>query len=200
MAAPRIHPSSVVHEKAQIGDDTQIWLFCQIRENTRIGTGCVFGKNIYVDPDVVIGNNVKIQNNVSIYVGVTLEDGVFAGPHVCFTNDKVPRAVNPDLSLKGTDDWKVTPTLVKRGAALGANSTIVCGVTVGAWAMVGSGAVVTRDVPDHALVLGNPARFVGWVCSCGERVTLDAQTKRGACSCGRTLAEREGRVGHPEHP
>jgi len=191
MAAPRIHPTSVVADSAQIGDDTQVWLYCQIRDNAKLGTGCILGKGVYVDNDVVIGDNVKIQNNVSVYVGVTLEDGVFAGPHVCFTNDKVPRAVNPDMSRKGAHDWKVTPTLVKRGAALGANSTIVCGVTVGAWAMVGSGAVVTKDVPDHALVLGNPARVVGWVCACGERVAVDARTNEGKCECGRVLVKSE---------
>jgi acetyltransferase-like isoleucine patch superfamily enzyme len=189
MAAPRIHPTAVVSDKATIGDDTQVWLHCQIRDNAKIGRGCVFGKNVYVDYDVVIGDGVKVQNNVSIYVGVTLEDGVFAGPHVCFTDDRVPRAVNPDLSPKGLSDWTITKTLVKRGAALGANSTIVCGVTVGAWAMVGSGAVVTKDVPDHALVLGNPARIVGWVCACGERVKIDPEAHRGTCKCGRTLVE-----------
>jgi acetyltransferase-like isoleucine patch superfamily enzyme len=187
--APRIHPTAVVADSAQIGEDTQVWLHCQIRDNARIGKGCVFGKNVYVDYDVVIGNNVKVQNNVSIYVGVTLEDGVFAGPHVCFTNDKVPRAVNPDLSPKGLSDWTITKTLVKKGAALGANSTIVCGVTVGEWAMVGSGAVVTKDVPDHALVLGNPARIAGWVCSCGERVRVDEARGEGTCKCGRKLVK-----------
>ncbi len=187
MAAPRIHPTAVVSEKATLGDDTQVWLHCQIRDNAKIGRGCVFGKNVYVDYDVVIGDNVKIQNNVSVYVGVTLEDGVFAGPHVCFTNDKVPRAVNPDGSPKGLADWTITKTLVKKGAALGANSTIVCGVTIGEWAMVGSGAVVTKDVPPHALVLGNPARIVGWVCACGERVTIDPKTNAGTCKCGRDV-------------
>jgi len=191
-AAPRIHPTSHVSDKAQIGEGTQIWLFCQVRDGAKIGKNCVLGKNVYVDGDVVIGDGVKLQNNVSVFVGVTLEDGVFAGPHVCFTNDKVPRAVNPDLSPKGVHDWKVTPTLVKKGAALGANSTIVCGVTVGAWAMVGSGAVVTKDVPDHALVLGNPARVVGWVCSCGERVEIDATEQKGTCAkCSRTLVKGE---------
>ena len=190
----RIHPTSEVSASATIGDGTQIWLFCQVRDNARIGKGCIFGKGVYVDNDVVIGDNVKLQNNVSVYVGVTLEDGVFAGPHVCFTNDKIPRAVNADLTPKGVHDWKVTPTRVKTGAALGANSTIVCGVTVGAWAMVGSGSVVTKDVPDHALVLGNPARFVAWVCSCGERVKLDETSGKGTCTCGRTLVKTEGRV------
>lgn len=192
----RVHPSSAVSDKADIGDGTQIWMFCQIRENVRIGDGCIFGKGVYVDPDVTIGNHCKLQNNVSVYTGVTLEDGVFAGPHVCFTNDKIPRAVNPDLSLKSADDWEITKTLVKKGAGLGANSTIVCGVTVGAWAMVGSGSVVTKDVPDHALVVGNPARIVGWVCSCGRRVKLDEASGRGTCSCGRTLVKKNGVVAH----
>ena len=192
--AARIHPTSDVSPKATIGDGTQIWLFCQIRENAKVGKGCIFGKGVYVDNDVVIGDNVKIQNNVSIYVGVTIDDGVFVGPHVCFTNDKVPRAVNPDMTTKGVHDWKVTPTRVKSGAALGANATIVCGVTIGSWAMVGSGAVVTKDVPDHALVLGNPARFVAWVCSCGERVKIDEASGKGTCICGRSLVKSEGGV------
>jgi acetyltransferase-like isoleucine patch superfamily enzyme len=187
--AARVHPSSVVADTAVLGDRTQVWLFCQIRENVRIGQGCVLGKGIYVDAGVVIGDNVKIQNNASIFTGVTIEDGVFVGPHVCFTNDKIPRAVNPDMSLKSADDWHVTPTLVKAGAALGANSTIVCGITVGRWAMVASGSVVTKDVPDHALVMGNPARIVAWVCACGQRVRIDERERRGSCGCGRVLVK-----------
>jgi acetyltransferase-like isoleucine patch superfamily enzyme len=193
-SAVRIHPTSDVSPKAEIGEGTQIWLFCQVRENAKIGKGCIFGKGVYVDSDVVIGNNVKIQNNVSLFVGVTVEDGVFIGPHVCFTNDKVPRAVNADMTLKSAHDRKVTPTRVKSGAALGANATIVCGITIGRWAMVGSGAVVTKDVPDHALVLGNPARFAGWVCACGERVSIDEGSGKGTCKCGRVLVKSEGGV------
>lgn len=187
--ATRVHSSSAVAESAQLGDGTQIWMFCQVRENVKIGKGCIFGKGVYVDSDVTIGDNVKIQNNASIYVGVTIEDGVFVGPHVCFTNDKVPRAVNPDMSLKSADDWHVTKTLVKAGAALGANSTIVCGVTIGKWAMVASGSVVTKNVPDHALVMGNPARIFAWVCACGKRVQIDDSERRGECSCGRVLVK-----------
>jgi UDP-2-acetamido-3-amino-2,3-dideoxy-glucuronate N-acetyltransferase len=190
--AARVHPTTVVADSAQIGDGTQIWLFCQIRERARIGKGCVFGKGVYVDYDVVIGDNVKVQNNASIFTGVTIEDGVFVGPHVCFTNDKLPRAVNPDMSLKGLDDWVITKTLVKAGAALGANATILCGVTIGRWAMVAAGSVVTKDVPDHALVVGNPAKVVGWVCACGERVGIEessAAEGRGTCTCGRVLVQ-----------
>ncbi len=185
----RIHPTSDVSPKATIGEKTQIWLFCQIRDGAKIGASCIFGKGVYVDNDVVIGNNVKIQNNVSVFVGVTIEDGVFVGPHVCFTNDKIPRAVNPDMSLKSAHDWKVTPTLVRAGAALGANSTIVCGITIGKWAIVAAGSVVTKNVPDHALVVGNPARFVSWVCSCGERVKIDENSHKGTCQCGRSLVK-----------
>ncbi len=185
--ATRVHSSSFVADSAQIGDGTQIWLYCQVRENVKIGTGCIFGKGVYVDSDVTIGNNVKIQNNVSVFAGVEIEDGVFVGPHVCFTNDKVPRAVNPDMSIKAADDWHITKTLVKAGAALGANSTIVCGVTIGKWAMVASGSVVTKNVPDHALVMGNPARIFAWVCACGKRVQIDDSLRRGYCVCGRKL-------------
>lgn len=186
--AVRIHPSSNVSDKATIGDGSQIWLFCQIRDNAQLGKNCILGKGVYVDNDVCIGSNVKIQNNVSVFVGVTIEDGVFVGPHVCFTNDKLPRAVNPDMSLKSAHDWKVTPTLVKAGAAIGANATIVCGVTVGRWSMVAAGSVVSRDVPAHALVRGNPARVVGWVCACGQRVDFD-EAGRGACACGQELTK-----------
>ena len=152
----------------------------------------MLGKNVYVDSDVVIGKNCKIQNNVSLFHGVTLGDGVFCGPHVCFTNDKIPRAVNPDMSAKGADDWIVTPTKIEDGATLGANSTIVCGITIGTWGMVAAGSVVTKDVPAHALVMGNPARFVAWVCSCGNRVNLEGG--RGTCTCGRILVRTGDRV------
>lgn len=165
--AVRIHPSAEVADSAVIGEGTAIWHLCQIRQNVKIGQSCILGRGVFVDMDVEIGNNVKIQNYVSVYHGVTLEDGVFVGPHVCFTNDLRPRAINPDGSLKSADDWVVSKTRVKKGAALGANSTIRCGVTIGEWALVGSGSVVTRDIPNYGMAYGNPARLHGFVCPCG---------------------------------
>ena len=191
----RIHPTADVAPSAEIGPGTSIWNQAQVRERARIGPGCVIGKNVYVDLDVVIGANVKIQNNVSVYHGVSVEDGVFIGPHVCFTNDRVPRAINPDGTLKGDEDWEVTPILVRRGAAIGANSTLLPGVTVGRWAMVGAGSVVTRNVGDYELVAGNPARHMGSVCSCGEHLPdqADGTAFRGDCpSCGRPFPPSEG--------
>ncbi len=166
----RIHPTAEVAESAQIGAGTAIWHQCQIRPDAQIGQNCIFGKGVYVDFEVKIGDNVKVQNYVSIYHGVEIEDGVFIGPHVCFTNDNLPRAINTDGSLKAADDWVLGRILIKRGAALGANSTILPKVVIGQWAMVGAGSVVTKDVPDYGLVLGNPARLVGFVCPCGHRL------------------------------
>jgi acetyltransferase-like isoleucine patch superfamily enzyme len=170
----RIHPTADVSEQARIGDGTSIWHQAQVRENTSIGVDCIIGKGVYVDTGVTIGDHVKIQNYVSVYHGVTLEEGVFIGPHVCFTNDLWPRAINPDGSLKLADDWILSKTLVRKGAALGANSTIRCGITIGMWAMVGAGSVVTRSIPDYGLVWGNPARIHGFVCPCGERLEQKA--------------------------
>jgi UDP-2-acetamido-3-amino-2,3-dideoxy-glucuronate N-acetyltransferase len=173
--AIRIHPTAEVSQAALIGDGTSIWHQCQIREDARIGARCILGRGVYIDAGVTIGNNVKIQNYVSIYHGVTIEDGVFIGPHVCFTNDLRPRAINSDGSLKAADDWVLSLTLIKYGASLGANSTIRCGVTIGEWAMVGSGSVVTKDVPAYGLVVGNPAKLRGYICHCGEKL-LPKQT------------------------
>jgi acetyltransferase-like isoleucine patch superfamily enzyme len=169
----RIHPTAEVSEKARIGEGTSIWHQAQVREEASIGINCIISKGVYIDAGVTIGDNVKIQNYVSVYHGVTIEDGVFVGPHVCFTNDLRPRAINPDGSLKSADDWVLSQTLVRRGAALGANSTIRCGITVGEWAMVGAGSVVTRDVPAYGLVWGNPTKLHGFVCSCGERLDVN---------------------------
>ncbi len=184
----RIHPTAEVAPDAVVGPRTSIWNQAQIRGGARIGADCIIGKNVYVDVGVVVGDRVKVQNNASLYRGLTVEDGVFIGPHVCFTNDRVPRAVNPDGSLKTDADWEVSPIRVRHGAAIGASSTILPGVTVGRWAMVGSGSVVTRDVADHELVVGNPARRIGSACVCGQplRDGPDGEPFQGDCpGCGR---------------
>jgi acetyltransferase-like isoleucine patch superfamily enzyme len=188
MRPVRIHPTAEVSPDATIGPGTSIWNQSQVRERARVGSDCVIGKNVYVDFDVVIGDNVKIQNNVSVFHGVSIEDGVFIGPHVCFTNDVTPRAVNLDGTPKTDDDWQVSPILVRHGAAVGANSTILPGVTIGRWAMIGAGSVVTRDVADHELVVGNPARRLGSACACGQplRDEADGTAFAGTCPrCGR---------------
>ena len=174
-----IHPSAEVEADVTIGENSKVWHLCHIRRGAHIGSDCVIGRGVFVDAGVKIGSRVKIQNYVSVFHGVTIEDGVFVGPHVCFTNDMFPRAVNPDMSLKAADDWVLSETVVKAGAALGANSTIVCGITIGNWAMVGSGSVVTKDVPDHALVVGNPARVIGYVTASGKRVATQEEARNG---------------------
>jgi len=165
-----VYPTADVSPLATIGEGTCIWHEAQIRERARIGRECVIGKGVYIDTAVVIGERVKIQNYVSIYHGVEIEDGVFCGPQCVFTNDRLPRAVDPAGTLKTSDDWQVTRTVVRAGASIGANATVVCGVTIGRWAMIGAGAVVTHDVPDYGLVLGNPGRLRGFVCACGHRL------------------------------
>lgn len=162
MGSYQAHPTAHVENNSKIGDSTRIWHFSHIRENSEIGKNCNLGKGVYIDTNVKIGNNVKIQNNVSVYMGVEVEDDVFLGPHVAFTNDLYPRAFN--------NNWKIVRTKVKKGASIGANSTVVCGITVGNYAMIGSGSVVTKDVPDYALVYGNPARLHGFVCTCGKKL------------------------------
>jgi Carbonic anhydrases/acetyltransferases, isoleucine patch superfamily len=158
-----IHPTANVSDKAKIGNGTKIWINSQIRENSSIGCNCIISKDTYIDFDVVIGNGCKIQNGVSVYHGVIIEDDVFVGPNAVFTNDFYPRAFSGD-------SWEVFKTTIKHGASIGANATIVCGHTLGNYCMVGAGSVVTKDVPDYALVAGNPARVVGYVCKCGAKL------------------------------
>ena len=166
----KIHPTADVSPKAFIGAGSSIWHLAHVREDAVIGQDCNIGKGVYVGVGVKIGNRVKIQNYVSVYEGLTIEDGVMVGPHVCFTNDLLPRAINPDGSPKTSEDWEEIPTFVGKGAGLGANSTIRCGVRIGKWSMVGAGSVVTKDVPDYGLAYGNPARLHGFVCPHGHRV------------------------------
>ena len=156
----RIHPTAEVSPAAVIGDETAIWHWCQVRENVQIGRRCSIGKDVYIDAGVTIGDDCKIQNFATLYRGLQIGDRVFVGPHACFTNDLYPRAVSPD--------WQVVPTRVDDGASIGANATILCGITIGRNAMVAAGAVVTKNVPAHALVAGVPAKIVGWVCECGR--------------------------------
>ena len=175
MAEQAIHPDvfiaagAVVEPGATVGSGSKVWSNVQIRKGAKVGRNCIFGRNSFVDVDVVVGDNVKVQNNASLYEAVTLDDGVFVGPHVIFTNDKVPRAVNADGTLKNPDDWVLGRTHVCEGAALGAGAVVITGITIGKWSMIGSGSVVTKSVPDHALVLGNPGRIVGWVSADGVR-------------------------------
>jgi UDP-2-acetamido-3-amino-2,3-dideoxy-glucuronate N-acetyltransferase len=168
---PHVHPSADVSPHAIIGAGTRVWHQAQVREGAQIGENCIIGKGVYVDFDVAIGNNVKIQNGACIYHGAAVEDGVFIGPGVILTNDKVPRAINPDGSLKTDADWKLSPVSIERGASIGAGAIVLPGVRVGEFAMVGAGAVVTREVPAYALVYGSPARFQGYVCRCGRPLT-----------------------------
>lgn len=169
-ASVKIHPTASVSDRAVIGAGTMIWNQAQVREDAHIGNECIIGKDVYIDFSVSIGDRVKIQNGVLIYHGATIESGVFIGPGVLFTNDKKPRAINPDGTLKGNDDWVVGKIHVSYGASIGAGAVILPDVTIGRFALIAAGAVVTRDVPDHGLVVGNPARLVGYVCKCAERL------------------------------
>jgi len=182
-----IHPTAEVSPRATLGAGTKVWHQAQVREGAVLGRNCILGKGAYVDFDVRIGDNVKIQNRASLYHGVTLESGVFVGPHAIFTNDRLPRAVNADGSLKSDDDWELGRILVKEGASIGAGAIVVAGVTIGRWAMVGAGAVVTKDVPDYGLVYGNPARLVGYVCPCGHKVEQVRGHLWKCPSCGREI-------------
>ncbi len=171
-----VHESSYVDAPCDIGDGTKIWHFSHVMSGSKLGSGCNIGQNVVISPGCILGNNVKIQNNVSVYTGVVLEDDVFCGPSMVFTN-----VINPRSHVERKDEYK--KTLVRKGATIGANATIVCGNTLGKFAFVGAGAVVTRDVPDYAVVYGSPAKVRGWVCSCGLMLEFD-ESETALCSCG----------------
>ena len=184
-----VHESSYVDEPCEIGQGTKIWHFSHVMAGSKIGRGCNIGQNVVISPQVVIGDNVKIQNNVSVYTGVELEDDVFCGPSMVFTN-----VTNPRSHVSRKDEFR--KTLVKCGASIGANATVVCGHTIGRYAFIGAGAVVTRDVPDYAIVVGNPARVIGWMCKCGVRLNLSRDlscTEPATCSaCGTNYVKGDG--------
>lgn len=188
------HDSAFVDDPACVGTGTKIWHFSHVMAGARIGERCVLGQNVFVGSDASLGNNVHIQNGVSIYDGVILEDDVFCGPSMVFTNVLNPRS---EISKK----HEIQKTIVKRGATIGANATVICGNVIGRYAFVGAGAVVTEDVPDHALVLGVPGELAGWVCRCGETLAFDRtdETERARCgACSRAYLKKDQHVG-PEH-
>lgn len=176
-----VHESSYVDEPCVIGEGTKIWHFSHIMSGCQIGCNCNIGQNVVISPEVVIGNNVKIQNNVSVYTGVLCEDDVFLGPSVVFTN-----VINPRSHVNRRNEYK--KTIVKKGASIGANATIVCGHNIGRYAFIGAGAVVTKDIPDFALAVGNPAKITSWVCKCGEKLNFSGNsTICGLCECKYTM-------------
>ncbi len=188
------HATAVIDEPCEIGEGTKIWHFTHVMAQSKIGKRCNMGQNVVVSPHVTLGENVKVQNNVSIYTGVILEDDVFCGPSMVFTN-----VVNPRSHIIRRDEYKTT--LVKRGASLGANCTIVCGVTIGRYAFIGAGAVVVKDVPDYALMVGNPGRVIGWMCQCGNRIAFAAEEGPGACRvCKQEYIKTEHKVCPLEGP
>ncbi len=184
-----IHETAILERDTEIGAGTGIWHHCHIREGARIGKNSSLGKNVFVDAGVSIGSRVRIQNNVSVYAGVNVEDDVFVGPSAVFTNDRYPRSHNAD--------WKPVPTYVRRGASVGANATIICGITLGEWSVVAAGAVVTKDVAPFQLVVGNPARHAGWVCRCGHvlnRSSASYPALQTCNECGETVALAQGQL------
>ena len=192
----QIHATADVSPSAQIGEGTRIWHQAQVREGAQVGRFCIVGKGVYVDRNVHIGDRCKLQNGASIFHGVTLEDGVFVGPGAILTNDRWPRAINPDGSLQADDDWQVGPIRVGQGASLGAGCIVLPNVTIGRFAMVGAGSIVTRDVPDQGLVVGNPARLVGYVCVCGQslkpRADPPTPPELQCRKCGRMFIQPPG--------
>ena len=184
----RIHPTADLESDVTVGPRTTIWHRAQVRTGARIGAECVIGRDAFIDEGVTLGNRVKIQNLALVYHGVTVEDGVFIGPNAILTNDRYPRAITAAGELARADDWIVSPITLRHGCSIGAGAVVVAGTDVGRFATVGAGSVVTRDVPDHALVVGSPARRIGWVCACGARLDAPANprplpTHEGAATC-----------------
>jgi UDP-2-acetamido-3-amino-2,3-dideoxy-glucuronate N-acetyltransferase len=201
MEAPAVHASADVDETADLGPGTTVWHLAQIRENARLGSDCIVGRGAYVGPGVVIGNQVKLQNYALVYEPARLEDEVFIGPAVILTNDLFPRSTDADGKLKRPVDWEALGVLVRRGASVGARAVVLPGVVVGSWALVAAAAVVTKDVPDYALVAGVPARRIGWVGRAGVKLVADGagrwrcpQTGEQYLECGGTLAPLAGQA------
>lgn len=185
-----IHPTAEVSALAHLGDNVKIWHHSQVREHASIGENSILGKNVYVDQGVIIGKNCKIQNNCSLYHGLTAEEGVFIGPHVVTTNDMYPRATNLDGTLKQDVDWQEEKILIREGASIGARVVILPNITIGKFALVGAGAVVTKDVPDYGLVVGNPARAIGYVCKCGRKLSEKQSAGEFCSSCASRIWSR----------
>ena len=165
-----VHPTAIIEKTAKVGEGTKVWHFVHIREDAEIGRECTLGHTVYVGKGVKIGDHVKLENKATVYQGAIIEDNVFVGPHVTFTNDPCPRSSNAE--------WTIVPTLVKKGASIGAGTVIICGVTIGEHAMIGAGSTVTKDIPPHALAYGNPAEIKGFVCKCGRKLAKEAEQQR----------------------
>ena len=188
-----VHPSSYIDRDVSVGDGTRVWHFSHVMSGARIGRNCNIGQNVFIGRNVTVGDNVKIQNNVSVYEGVTLEDDVFVGPSAVFTNVLTPRSAFP--RNRPSDFQK---TVVRRGATIGANATVMCGTTVGVCAFIGAGSVLTRDAPDYALMMGVPARVTGWTCACGRKIVFNEQNRAQCIACRRKYASVGGQVRETE--
>lgn len=181
------HPTAIVEPDCEIGANTKIWHFVHVMNDCQIGEDCVLGQNVMIAPHVVLGNGVKIQNNVSVYTGVICEDDVFLGPSMVFTN-----VMNPRSFINRKDEFR--KTIVRKGASIGANATVICGIEIGRYAMIGAGAVVTKDVPDYALLVGNPARQIGWMSDCGHKLVFDAQGIAVCPTCRKKYKLKDNKV------